>query len=155
MYELVENTNQTIISQCINAIQFHHITLELSKQIHCPIECSLNPDFECELHSLYYSDQESYMTRANGEPPMLNLNVGGINSKFDKWKLFSGRCTSLLSVIILQETHFTTEMDVNYFQLLVNDFARLNRCDGIAIHVHSSFSLKRLVASQFIQNSTI
>ena len=38
---------------------------------------------------------------------------------------------------------------------MVNDFARLNKCGGIAIYVHSSFSLKRLDASKFLQNSTV
>ena len=38
---------------------------------------------------------------------------------------------------------------------MVNDFARLNMCGGIAIYVHSSFSLKKLDATQFIQNSTV
>ena len=93
---------------------------------------------------------------------MLNLNIGGLNSKFDKLKLFLAECnndTPPLSVITLQETHFTSEIDVNYFQLpgytMVNDFARLNKCGGIAIYVHSSFSLKRLDASKFLQNSTV
>ena len=102
------------------------------------------------------------MTRANGELRMLNLNIGELNSKFDKLKLFLAECnidTSPLNVITLQETHFTFEIDVNYFQLsgytMVNDFARLNKCGGIAIYVHSSFSLKRLDASKFMQNSTV
>ena len=38
---------------------------------------------------------------------------------------------------------------------MVNDFARLNRSGGIAIYVHSSFSLKRLDPTQFLQNSTV
>ena len=87
---------------------------------------SLNPDSENEPklieHSLYYSDKDykSCMTRANGELRMLNLNIGGLNSKFDKFKLFLvewNNDTSPLSVITLQETHFTSEIDVNYFQL--------------------------------------
>ena len=115
---------------------------------------SLNPDSENEInlieHSLYYSDQEykSCMTRANGELRLLNLNIGGLNSEFDKLKLFLAECsndTFPLSVIG-QETHFTSEIDVNYFQLpgytTVNDLARLNKCGGIAIYVHSSFSLR-------------
>ena len=38
---------------------------------------------------------------------------------------------------------------------MVNDFARLNKCDGIVIYVHSSFSSKRLDTSEFKQNSTV
>ena len=38
---------------------------------------------------------------------------------------------------------------------MVNDFAHLNKCGGIAIYVHSSFSLKRLATSEFKQNSTV
>ena len=129
---------------------------------------SLNPDSKNEInlieHSLYYSDQEykSFMTRANGELRMLNLNIGGLYSQFDKLKLFLAECsndTFPLSVITLQETHFTSEIDVNYFQLpgytMVNDFARLNKCGGIAIYVHSLFSLKRLDSTKFMQNSTV
>ena len=38
---------------------------------------------------------------------------------------------------------------------MVNDFARLNKCGGIAIYVHFSFSLKRLDTSEFCLNSTV
>ena len=38
---------------------------------------------------------------------------------------------------------------------MVNDFAHLNKCGGVAIYVHSSFSLKRLDTSDFMQNSTV
>ena len=129
---------------------------------------SINPDSDNELnfieHSLYYSDQEykACMSRANGELRMLNLNIGGLNSKFDKFKLFLTECNDdkfPLSIITLQETHLSPETDVNYFQLpgytMVNDFARLNKCGGVAIYVHSSFSLKRLDTSEFMQNSTV
>ena len=129
---------------------------------------SLNKDFENEPnlieYSLYYSDNDYKLclTRANGELRMLNLNIGGLNSKFVKLKLLLVECnsdTSPLSVITLQETHFTSEIDVNYFQLpgytMVNDFARLNKCGGIAIYIYSSFSLKRLDASKFMPNSTV
>ena len=104
------------------------------------------------------------MTRANGELRMLNLNIGRLNSKFDKLKLFLAECnndTFPLSVITLhvQETHFTSEIDLNYLQLpgctMENDFARLNKCGGIAIYVHSLFLLKRLDSTQFMQNSTV
>ena len=59
---------------------------------------STNPDSENELnfieHSLYYSDQEykACMARTNGELRMLNLNIGGLNSKFDKFILFLAEC---------------------------------------------------------------
>ena len=33
---------------------------------------------------------------------------------------------------------------------MVNDFARQNRCGGIAIYVHSVFSLERLDPTQFM-----
>ena len=85
---------------------------------------SLNPDSENEInlfeHSLYYNDHEfkSCMTRGNCELRMLNLNVGGLNAKFDKLKLFLAECNndaSPLSVITLQETHLTPEIDVKIF----------------------------------------
>ena len=93
------------------------------------------------------------MSRTNGELRMLNLNIGGLNSKFDKFKLFLTECNDdkfPLSIITLQETHLSPEKDVNYFQLpgytMINDFA---------IYIHSSFSLKRLDTSEFKQSSTV
>ena len=95
------------------------------------------------------------MTRENGELPMLNLNIGRLNSKFDKLKLFLAECnndTFPLSVITLQKTHFTSGIDLNYIQLpgytVVNEFARLNKCGRIAI-------MFILDATQFMQNSTV
>ena len=85
---------------------------------------SLNPGSENKInlfeHSLYYNDKEfkSCMTHGNCELRMLNQNVGGLNAKFDKLKLFLAECNndaSLLSVITLQEPHFTPEIDVNNF----------------------------------------
>ena len=129
---------------------------------------SINHDSENELnfieHSLYYSDQEyqACMSFTNGELRMLNLNICELNSKFEKLKLFLTECNDdkfLLSIITLQETHLSPETDVNYFQLpgytMVHDFARLNKRGGIAIYVHSSFSLKRLDTSEFKHNSTV
>ena len=129
----------------------------------------INPDPKNELnfieHSLYYSDQEykACMSRANGELRMLNLNIGGLNSKFDKFKPFLAECNDdkfPLSVITLQETHLSPKINTNCFQLpgytMVNGFARQNKCGGkMAIYVHSSFSLKRLDTSKFKQNSTV
>ena len=52
---------------------------------------TLNSDSENESklieHSLYYIDKDYNLciTRANSELWMFNLNVGGLNSKFDKW----------------------------------------------------------------------
>ena len=102
------------------------------------------------------------MSRTNGELRMLNLKIGGLNSKFDKFKLFLTECNDdkfPLSVITLQETHLSPETDVNCFQLpgytMANYFVCLNKCGGIVIYVHSSFSLKRLDTSEFKQNSTV
>ena len=73
---------------------------------------SLNSDSENESnlieHSLYYSDQEykSSKTRANCELRMLNLNIDGLSSKFDKLKLFLVECnndTFPISVITLKK----------------------------------------------------
>ena len=75
---------------------------------------SINHDSKNELnsieHSLYYSDQEykACMSRTNGELRMLNLNIGGLNAKFDKFNFFLTECNDdkfPLSVITLQETH--------------------------------------------------
>ena len=38
---------------------------------------------------------------------------------------------------------------------LVYDLARINTFDGVAIHVHNSFSFNRLVTVSFTQNSTV
>ena len=96
------------------------------------------------------------MSRTNGELRMLNLNIGGLNSKFDKFKLFLTECNDdkfPLSITTLQESHLSPETDVNCFQLpgytMVNNFARFNKCGGIA------FSLKILDTSEFKQNSSV
>ena len=79
---------------------------------------SLNLDSENEHnlieHSLYYSDKDytSCITRAHDELRMLNLNIGGLNSKFDKLKLFLGECnndTSPLSVFFFVSGEFIHE----------------------------------------------
>ena len=111
-------------------------------------------------HSLYYSDRDykSCMTRANSELRMLNLNISELNSKFDKLKLFLVECnndTSPLSVITLQETHFTSKIDENYFQLpeytMVNDFTRLN-CNICPFFI---FTGETIDASKYMQTSTV
>ena len=84
----------------------------------------IHPDSENEInfieHSLYFSDQEhkACMSRTNGELRMLNLNIGGLNYKFDRFKLFLTECNDdkfPLSIITLQEMHLSPETDVNYF----------------------------------------
>ena len=78
----------------------------------------IHPDSENEInfieHSLYFSDQEhkACMSRTNGELRMLNLNIGGLNYKFDKFKLFLTECNDdkfPLSIITLQEMHLSPQ----------------------------------------------
>ena len=64
----------------------------------------LNPASENESNLIEHScyiDQEfkSCMTRGNDELRMLNLNVGGLNAKFDKLKRFLAECNNDTSLL--------------------------------------------------------
>ena len=72
----------------------------------------MNPSNEHELnlneHSIYYSNGtfRQEISNVNGSISILNLNCGGLSTKFDKLKLFLASCNDMnrpISVITLQE----------------------------------------------------
>ena len=72
-------------------------------------------------------------------------------SKFNRFKIFISSCNDTLSpvsVITIQETHFTHNTDPSFYELpeytLVSDIAPINSFGGVAIYMHNSFSLYRL-----------
>ena len=63
---------------------------------------------------------------------IVNLNCGGLPFKFNRLKIFLSGCNDTLSpvsVITIQETHFTHNTDLSFYELpeytLVSDIARL------------------------------
>ena len=56
--------------------------------------------------------------------------------------------SSHVSVITIQETHFTHNTDLSFYELpeytLIYDIARINCFGGVAIYIHNSFSFSRL-----------
>ncbi len=128
----------------------------------------MDPTFDEEVnvisHSLYYSDEDFINTtkKVCGHLRILNLNCGGLNAKYDKIKLFLATCnsaTSPFSIITLQETHFSSNTDVNMYQLqdytLVQDVARINSFGGVATYIHNSLSYTRLPIETFNQKSDV
>ena len=128
----------------------------------------MDPDFEDEVniieHSKYYDEDEfKSMTECmNGTLQILNLNCGGLSAKFNKLNLFLANCNHSrfpISVITLQETHFNSSTDFNYYNIpgytMINDPARINSFGGVTIYLHNSFSYTRLPADTFKQNSPV
>lgn len=129
---------------------------------------SVDPNSEDEMstieHSRYYSnaDFRSTITKLSGSLILLNINCGGLNAKFDKLKMFLHNYnshSSPITMIILQETHLSSEVDSNYFNIpdytLMSDVARINTFGGVAIYVHNSFTFTRLSIEDFNQNSQV
>ena len=128
----------------------------------------MDPDFEDEVniieHSKYYDEDEfKSMTECiNGTLHILNLNCGGLSAKFNKLNLFLANCNHSrfpISVITLQDTHFNSSTDFNYYNIpgytMINDPARINSFGGVTIYLHNSFSYTRLPADTFKQNSPV
>ena len=91
------------------------------------------------------------MDRTKSGIQIANLNCGGLPSKFNCFKIFLSSCNDTLSpvsVITIQETHFTHNTDLSFYELpaytLVSDIARINSFGGVANYVHNSFSFSRL-----------
>ena len=128
----------------------------------------MNPSNEHELnlieHSIYYSNEtfRHEISYVNGSISVLNLNCGGLNTKFDKLKLFLASCNDMkrpISVITLQETHMDSSTDTILFNLsdytLISDPARINSIGGLVTYVHNSFSFKIISIEELNQNSTV
>ena len=97
------------------------------------ISCSLCRTFVEQ--SRYYSNNEfkTILDRTKSGIQIANLNCGGLPSKFNRFKIFLSSCNDTLSpvsVITLQETHFTHNTDLSFYELpeytLVSDIARIN-----------------------------
>ena len=93
---------------------------------------------------------------------IVNLNCGGLPSKFNRFKIFLSSCNDIpspVSVITIQETHFTHNTDLSFYEppeyTLVSDIARINSFGGIAIYVHNSFSFSRLHTENLHSNSQV
>ena len=93
---------------------------------------------------------------------MVNLNCGGLSSKFNRFKICLSSYNDILSpvsVITIQETHFTYNTDLSFYELpeytLVSDIARINSFGGVAIYVHNSFSFSRLHTENLHSNSQV
>ena len=114
--------------------------------------------------SRYYSNNEfkTILDRTKSGIQIANLNCGGLPSKFNRFKIFLSSCNDTLSpvsVITLQETHFTHNTDLSFYELpeytLVSDIARINSFGGVAIYVHNSFSFSRLHTENLHSNSQV
>ena len=102
------------------------------------------------------------MKDTSGVLRILNLNCGGLSAKFNKLKLFLADYNDHLlpiSLITLQETHFSSNTDLQFFDLpdytLISDNARINSFGGVAIYLHNSYSFTRFPNNQFNQNSCV
>ena len=97
-----------------------------------------HPSNEHELylieHSIYYNNEtfRQEISNVNGSISVLNLNCGGLNTKFDKLKLFLAFCNDMnrpISVITQQETHLDSSTYTILFNLsdytLISDHAQL------------------------------
>ena len=102
------------------------------------------------------------MDRTKSGIQIANLNCGGLPSKFNRFKIFISSCNDTLShvsVITIQETHFTHNTDLSFYELpgytLVSDIACINSFGGVAIYVHNSFSFSRLHTENLHSNSQV
>ena len=117
----------------------------------------IEPKFEDEINIVeqyrYNSNNEfkSILDKTKSGIQILNLNCGGLPSKFNRFKIFLSSCNyipSPVSVITIQETHFTHNTDLSFSVLpqytLISDIARITSFDSVAIYIHNSFSFSHL-----------
>ena len=127
-----------------------------------------DPEFEDEINiveqSRYYSINEfkTILDRNKSGIQFVNLNCGGLPSKFNRFKISISSCNDTLSpviVITIQETHFTHNTDLSFYELpeytLVSDIARINSFGGVAIYIHNSFSFSRLHTEKLHSTSQV
>ena len=128
----------------------------------------IDPEFKDEINiveqSRYYSNNEfkTILDRTKIGMQIVNLNCGGLPSKFNCFKIFLSSCNDILSpvsVITIQETHFTHNTDLSFYELpeytLVSDIARIDSFCGVAIYVHNSLSFSRLHTENLHSNSQV
>ena len=128
----------------------------------------IDPEFEDEINiveqSRYYSNIEfkTILEQTKSGILIVNLNCGGLPSKFNRFKIIISGWNDMLSplsVITIQETHFTHNTYLSFYELpeytLVSDIARINSFRGVAIYVHNSFSFSRLHTEHLHSNSQV
>ena len=83
-------------------------------------------------------------------------------SEFNRFKICLSSYNDILSpvsVITIQQTHFTHNTDLYFYELpeytLVSDIAHINSFDGVAIYVHNSFSFSHLHTENLHSNSQV
>ena len=128
----------------------------------------IDQEFEGEINiveqSRYYSTYElkTILDKTKSGIQILNLNCGGLPSKVNRFKIFLSNCNDIISpvsVITIQETHFTYNTDLSFYELheytLISDIARINSFGGVAIYIHNSFSLSRLHTENLHSSSQV
>ena len=102
------------------------------------------------------------MDRTKSGIQIVNLNCGWLPSKFNHFKIFLSSCNDTLSpvsVITKQETHFTHNTDLPFYELpeytLVSDIARINSFGGVEMYEHNLFSFSRLHTENLLSNSQV
>ena len=91
----------------------------------------IDPEFEDEVNiveqSRYYRNntiQNNFGQTKNGTQ-ILNLNCGGLPSKCNRFKMFLASYNDIpspVSVITIQETHFTHNADPSFYELVSISF---------------------------------
>ena len=105
----------------------------------------IDPEFEDEVNiveqSKYYSNEfKTILDKTKSGIHILNLNCGGLPSKFNRFKMCLSNCNDILShvsVITIQEPHFTHNTDLSFYEqpeyTLISDIERINSFGGVAI----------------------
>ena len=86
----------------------------------------------------------------------------GCHLNKNRFKICISSCNDIqspVSVITIQETHFTHNTDLSFYELpeytLVSAIARINSFSGVAIYVHNSLSFSRLHTENLHLNSQV
>lgn len=128
------------------------------------IDPSADEEVNVLEHSLYYNDTQfcNIIERTTGTLRILNLNIGGMKSRFENFKIFMEAFNNNnlpISVITLQETHITPLTNVSMFELndynFVYDLARINDFGGVAMYVHKSLVYNRLPSNIYKADSAV
>ena len=76
--------------------------------------------------------------------------------------MFLSSCDDILSpvsVITIQETHFTHNTHLSFYELpeytLISDIARINSFGGVVMYIYNSFSFPRLHTQNIHSNSQV
>ena len=110
----------------------------------------IDPEFEDELNIIeqtkYYSNNgfKTIVDKTKSGIQILNLNCGGLPSKLNRFKMLLSSFNDILSpvsVITIQETQFTHNTDLSFYELphytFISDISRINSFGGVAIYIHN------------------